>query len=457
MRYGKVRHLHFVGVGGVGMCGLAEILLGEGLEVSGCDLADSERTDRLRRLGARVGHGHDPQHLEGVDVVVVSAAVNGSNPEVVAALERGLPVVRRAEMLAELMRLRSGVAVAGTHGKTTTTSLTGHVLTEAGLDPTVIVGGRVHLLGAHARLGGGQVLVCEADEYDRSFLELAPVWAVITNIEAEHMDCYDGPSDLEDAFATFAGRVPFHGAVIACVDDPGVQRLLPRLRRRVLTYGSSPQAWLRGVNPHMSADGTRFEVVADDQVLGQVHLPLPGQHNVSNALATIAVGLELELPFEDLQAGLGSFTGVARRFETRGERDGVIVVDDYAHHPTELRAAVAAARQAFPGRRLVAVFQPHLYSRTRDFAAAFADALMAAEVAVLLPIYPAREEPIAGVTSELVAEEARRLGHRQVVEAASLEAGVDLVSELVRPGDVLLTMGAGDVHRVGEDWLGGAP
>jgi len=451
--FGRVRHLHFVGVGGVGMCGLAEILLGEGMTVSGCDLAASDRTDRLVSLGARIEIGHDAAHVADADVVVVSSAVDPANIEVQAARLGGIPVIRRAEMLAEVMRLRAGVAVAGTHGKTTTTSLCGWLLTEAGLDPTVIVGGRIHLLGAHARLGSGQVLVCEADEYDRSFLELQPVWAVITNLEPEHLDCYGTEDDLEAAFLTFAGRVPFWGAVVMCVDDPGVRRLLPRLSRRVVTYGTSPQADLRAVRIKPGPGGTRFEVVQGERSLGAVKLPLPGHHNVRNALAAIAVGLELEVEAEKLLSGFESFTGVARRFEVLGERSGVTVVDDYAHHPTEVRAALEATRQVFPGRRVVAVFQPHLYSRTRDFAESFAEALLAAEVAVVLPIYPAREQPIEGVTSSIVIDAARRLGHRRIVEGAPPAETVATLQELVETGDVVLTLGAGDVYRVGELWL----
>lgn len=454
MTFGKVRHLHFIGAGGVGMCGLAEILLREGLVVSGCDLAASDRTERLASLGARIDIGHDPSHLADVDVVVVSSAVDGHSPEVAAARSQGLPVIRRAEMLAEVMRLRQGVAVAGTHGKTTTTSLTGHLLTEAGLDPTVIVGGRVHLLGAHARLGSSDLLVCEADEFDRSFLELSPVWAVVTNIEAEHLDCYPRQEELDDAFATFASRVPFYGAVIACIDDPGVRRLLPRLERRVLTYGTSAEAWLRAQAPVAGVSGTRFAVSAAGQPLGEVTLLLPGQHNVLNALAAMAVGLELGVDFESLRSGFASFTGVARRFERRGERDQISVIDDYAHHPSEVRATLGAARQAFPGRRLVAVFQPHLYSRTAHFAEGFAAALLAADVAIVLPIYPAREQPMAGVSSELVVEAARRQGHRCLL-TASFENAVATLTEVVRPGDVVLTLGAGNVYRVGQSWLEG--
>jgi len=452
----KSQHLHLMGVGGVGMCGVAEVLLGEGLSVSGCDLADNERTRRLEALGAVVHLGHDRDHLEGIDAVVMSAAVPGDEPELLAAIERGLPVIRRAEMLAELMRQRRGVAVAGTHGKTTTTALIGHLLTAAGADPTVIVGGRAHFLGTHARVGGSPLLVCEADEYDRSFLELAPHLAVITNLEPEHLDCYDDADELADAFITFANRASVFGSVVLCADDPGAWNLRGRLRRRVVGYGSSSAAEVRLRIVGADTGGTRFEVLRSHQSLGEVSLSLPGGFNALNALAAITVGLELGLAFDDLARGCKSFSGVARRFEVRGERDGVVVVDDYAHHPTELRAVLEAVRQVMPERRVVAVFQPHLFSRTRDFAGDFAAELLGAEVAVVLPIYPAREQPIEGVSSRLVVNEARRLGHPQAVEGRPLEEASQQLESILRPGDVLLTIGAGNVDRLATAWLEGS-
>jgi UDP-N-acetylmuramate--alanine ligase len=448
-------HLHFMGAGGVGMCGLAEIMIEDGFVVSGCDLESSERTERLARLGAAIHEGHDATHLEQVDVLVVTSAVDSDHPEVAEARRRGLPVVRRAEMLAELMRGRRGVAVSGTHGKTTTTALVGHLLSSTGLDPTVVVGGRARYLEAHGRLGRGDVMVCEADEYDRSFLELSSTVAVVTNLEPEHLDCYDGEEELQSAFVDFANRVSPFGAVVLNVDDAGSRALRPRLRRRVTTYGTGGDAELRAVEIEADRIGSRFTVVFGDTRLGEVRMPLPGRHNVGNAVAAIGVGLELGVPFDDLADACGAFSGVARRFQLLGERAGVTVIDDYAHHPTELRAVLEAARQAMPGRRLVAVFQPHLYSRTRDFAAGFAEALMDAESAVILPIYPAREEAIPGVTSELVVTKAVQLGHRGVVSAGSADEAIGLLEALLRPGDVMLTLGAGDVFRLAEDWLGG--
>ena len=455
MRFLKLRRIHFVGAGGVGMSGLAEILLlSTPLEISGCDKERSENTERLTALGARIAYGHDESHLDQADLVVISSAISEANPEVGAAKRRGIPVIRRAEMLAEIMRLKQGVAVAGTHGKTTTTSLAGLVLTEAGFDPTIVVGGRVRILGTNARLGKGEYLVAEADEYDRSFLELTPVVAVITNVEADHLDTYRDLSDILDAFAAFANRVPFYGAVVACLDDAGVRKILPRIKRRVVTYGESPDASLRADRIRLEASGTTFEVwEGKTWSLGEVRLPLPGRHNVANALAAIAVGRELSVPFPTIARALKEFTGVVRRFETKGERGGILVLDDYAHHPTEIAATLAAARQVHPGRRLVALFQPHLFSRTRDFAAEFGRALLAADVAVVTDVYPSREKPIEGVTGDLVASATRSAGHGKVVYIADKKRVVEELEGLLKNGDLLITLGAGDVVRLGEAYL----
>jgi UDP-N-acetylmuramate--alanine ligase len=455
MNFGHVRHLHFVGIGGAGMCGLAELLHGEGLAVSGCDLLASETTARLEKLGIAVALGHDPAHLQGAQVVVVSSAVAADNPEVEAAHRSGIPVIRRAEMLGEISRLKWAIAVAGTHGKTTTTSLTGFVLTGAGLDPTVVVGGRVNFLGAHARLGHSEFMVCEADEYDRSFLALHPVLAVITNVEGEHLDFYGNVEAMEEAFVSFANRVPFYGATIACLDDPGVRRLLPRFARRVITYGLSPQADVHARAAAFSADGCRCRVVCGGQELGEIAVPLPGRHALANALAAVTASLEAGVAFPDVARAVATFTGVARRFERRGERDGVLVVDDYAHHPSEVAATLQAARQTLPESRLVVVFQPHLFSRTRTFAREFGEALLAADVVVVVPIYPAREKPMPGVTHELVVEAARASGHHHVLAASSFAAALATLDEVLRPGDALLTLGAGDVVHLGEAWLKG--
>ncbi|HEY4229885.1 MAG TPA: UDP-N-acetylmuramate--L-alanine ligase [Thermoanaerobaculia bacterium] len=459
MRFLRLRRIHFVGAGGVGMSGLAEILLlATPLQISGCDQARSEITDHLETLGARIRIGHDPAHVEDADLLVISSAVGESNPEVAAARARGVPVIRRAEMLGEIMRLKQGIAVAGTHGKTTTTSLTGMVLTEAGFDPTIVVGGRVHILGTNARLGKGDYLVAEADEYDRSFLALTPVVAVITNVEADHLDTYRDLDDILDAFATFANRVPFFGSIVLCADDPGARSLLPRIQKRVVTYGTSANG---GADPDLTAErialrpgATVFTVRdAEQGILGEVRLRLPGRHNVANALAAIAVGRELLVPFDTIARALEAFTGVVRRFENKGERGGVLVVDDYAHHPTEIAATLAAARQVYPDRRLVALFQPHLFSRTRDFAQEFGRSLAGADLAVVMDVYPSREAPLPGITGELVAGAAKGAGARSVTYVADKKEVVEALEKTLCPGDVLLTLGAGDVVRFGEEYL----
>jgi UDP-N-acetylmuramate--alanine ligase len=455
VRFLRLRRIHFVGAGGVGMSGLAEILLlATPLEITGCDLARSENTLRLEKLGARIAVGHDPSHVADADLLVTSSAVGESNAEVAAAQAKGIPVIRRAEMLGEIMRLKQGIAVAGTHGKTTTTSLTGMVLTEAGFDPTIVVGGQVHILGTNARLGKGDYLVAEADEYDRSFLALTPVVAVITNVEADHLDTYRDLADILDAFTTFANRVPFFGSVVLCLDDAGARSLMPRIKKRVVTYGESADAQLSASHIRLEAGGTTFEVTdAGQGPLGEVRLRLPGRHNVANALAAIAVGRELLIPFASIARALEAFTGVVRRFERKGERGGVLVVDDYAHHPTEIRATLSAARQVYPQRRLVALFQPHLFSRTRDFAEDFGRALAGADVALVMDVYPSREQPLAGVTGELVADAARRSGGTTVAYLPDKTAVVDSLEKSLCPGDLLLTLGAGDVVKFGEEYL----
>jgi UDP-N-acetylmuramate--alanine ligase len=455
MNFGHVRHLHFVGIGGTGMCGLAELLHGEGLTVSGCDLAASETTARLEALGIPVAVGHHPDHLADAQVVVVSSAVGAGNAEVDAARARAIPVIRRAEMLGEISRLRWTIAVAGTHGKTTTTSLSGFVLTRAGLDPTVVVGGRVHFLAAHARLGRSEFMVCEADEYDRSFLALHPVLAVITNVEREHLDFYGTVEAMEEAFVAFGNSVPFYGATIVCLDDPGIRRLLPRFGRRVITYGLSPQAEVHARAASFDPHGCRCRIVRGGTPLGELAVPLPGRHALANALAAVTASLEAGVSFADAAAAVAAFTGVARRFERKGVRAGVTVVDDYAHHPSEVQATLQAARQSFPDARLVVAFQPHLFSRTQTVAREFGEVLLAADEVVLLPIYPSRERPIAGVTSRLVADAAHALGHRGVHLAASFDDAIARLDALARSGDVLLTLGAGDVVRLGERWLAG--
>jgi UDP-N-acetylmuramate--alanine ligase len=446
--------IHFVGIGGAGMSGIAEILLEReyDLEVSGCDLQASEATARLAALGARIEQGHSPEHLEGIELVVISSAVAEDNPEVREARRRGITVVRRAEMLGELMRLKYGIAVAGTHGKTTTTSLIGALMTEAGLDPTVIIGGRLRLQGTGARLGHSQYLVAEADEFDRSFLRLTPVVAVVTTIDADHLDTYKDLDDIREAFVQFASRVPFFGRVVVGLDDPNVQGILPRLaERRLVTYGFSPQADLSAVDLEPYPAGTRFSVRSLQRgVLGQIELPIPGRHNVANALAAVGVGLSLRLPFADIARGLAGFEGVHRRFEHVGSWRGAAVVDDYAHHPTEVAATLEAARQTFPRARLHVVFQPHLFTRTRDQDEAFGRALLAADRVVVTDVYPSRETPIPGVTGELVTRAAERSGHKSVRYCPDWRQAPAVLAEEVEEGDLVLTLGAGDIYKLAQ-------
>jgi UDP-N-acetylmuramate--alanine ligase len=444
----KIQRLHFVGIGGSGMSGIAEVLLTLGYRVSGSDLAASEATRRLESLGGTIFIGHRAAHVEGAQVVVISSAVAPSNVEVVAARERMIPVIPRAEMLAELMRLKYGIAVAGAHGKTTTTSMIATVLAHGGLDPTAVIGGKLNRFGGPAKLGQGEFLVAEADESDGSFLKLSPTIAVVTNIDREHLDHYGDLDRIKQAFLDFMNKVPFYGTVILCLDEPHLQALLPRIEKRSRTYGRTSHADLTAREIAFGPKGTQFAAVLNGTDLGRFSLSAPGGHNVSNAMAAILVGLELDLPVEAIRDGLAQFSGVERRFQIRGEAGGVIVVDDYGHHPTEIRATLAGAKEGW-GRRVVVVFQPHRYTRTRDLFADFCTAFYQADVLVVTDIYPAGETPIAGVTAQALAAAIREHGHRDATYAESREAAVERVAKTVRPGDMVITLGAGDVWKVG--------
>ena len=444
----KIQRLHFVGIGGSGMSGIAEVLLTLGYRVSGSDLAASEATRRLESLGGTIFIGHRAAHVEGAQVVVISSAVAPSNVEVVAARERMIPVIPRAEMLAELMRLKYGIAVAGAHGKTTTTSMIATVLAHGGLDPTAVIGGKLNRFGGPAKLGQGEFLVAEADESDGSFLKLSPTIAVVTNIDREHLDHYGDLDRIKQAFLDFMNKVPFYGTVILCLDEPHLQALLPRIEKRSRTYGRTSHADLTAREIAFGPKGTRFAAVLNGTDLGRFSLSAPGGHNVSNAMAAILVGLELDLPVEAIRDGLAQFSGVERRFQIRGEAGGVIVVDDYGHHPTEIRATLAGAKEGW-GCRVVVVFQPHRYTRTRDLFADFCTAFYQADVLVVTDIYPAGEAPIAGVTAQALAAGIREHGHRDATYAESREAAVERVAKAARPGDMVITLGAGDVWKVG--------
>ncbi|HVR71156.1 MAG TPA: UDP-N-acetylmuramate--L-alanine ligase [Vicinamibacteria bacterium] len=449
----KYRHVHFVGIGGSGMSGIAEVLINLGYAVSGSDLKRSATTDRLVALGARIFEGHQGEHVAGAHVVVVSTAVRPENPEVVEARRQGVPVIPRAEMLAELMRLKYGVAVAGSHGKTTTTSMVALVLDRGGLDPTVVVGGRLGVLGSGARLGKGDFMVVEADESDRSFLKLSPTVAVVTNIDREHLDTYRDLRDVQDAFVGFVNKVPFYGSAVLCLDDPPVQDVLPRVERRVVTYGLSPQAEVSARDVILSPAGSQYTATQAGTELGRVEVRIPGTHNALNSLAAVAVGLDLGVAFESIQAGLSSFTGVDRRFQVKGEKGGVLVVDDYGHHPTEIKATLEALRHRAGSRRTVVLFQPHRYTRTQHLWDEFCRAFHQADVLLVADIYPAGEDAIPGVTTQALVDAIATRGHRQVVHAGDLRAAADRLCDTVREGDVVLTLGAGSVFAAGEELL----
>ena len=443
--FAKAQRVHFIGIGGIGMSGIAEILLNLGYAVSGSDLRRSSITDRLASLGAIVFEGHAAANVVGSGVVVTSSAVNERNPEVMEARSRKIPVIQRAEMLAELMRLKYGIAVAGMHGKTTTTSMIATVLAAGNLDPTVVVGGRVDALGSNARLGKSQYLVAEADESDRSFLKLSPILAVVTNLDREHMDCYRDMNDVENAFIEFMDRVPFYGSCVACIDNEQLAAIMPRVRRRVFTYGMTPKAdFVTRMLPPGDDARARFEVAADGQILGPFSLHVPGRHNVLNATAAVAIAAQLEIAPEAIANGLESFRGVDRRFQIKGCERGVTVIDDYGHHPTEIRATLRAAREC-NYRKVNVIFQPHRYTRTRDLMQEFLTAFEDADSVEILDIYAASEEPISGITAKALVEAMRRKG---VEYAANPEEAINRIVAQSSEGDVIFTLGAGNVSQL---------
>jgi len=454
--YQKKYHIHFVGIGGIGMSGIAELLLNLGYTVSGSDLRLSDITQRLEALGGTVFEGHKADQIENADVVVVSSAINETNPEVGAALRQSIPVIPRAEMLAELMRLKYSVAVAGAHGKTSTTSLVASVLDAGGLDPTVVIGGKLKSTQTNALLGQGDYIVAEADESDGSFLKYSPAIAVVTNIDREHLDFYKDLDDIKSVFLSFLDRIPFYGLAVLCLDNEAVQDLIPRVRRRFTTYGMSPQADLQAVNVTGKGLSSRFDVLHQGEALGRITLNLPGQHNVSNALASIAVGLELGIAFKKIKAALDKVEGVQRRLEIKGKIKDVPVLDDYGHHPTEIKTTLDALGQGWPGMRKVVVFQPHRYSRTKALFDDFTRSFYQADVLLVLPIYAASEIPIEGVDSRKLCDSILAHGHKDVRFVEDIDAAVGLLAELIVPGDVVLTLGAGNVYQVGERLLAGS-
>jgi UDP-N-acetylmuramate--alanine ligase len=450
--FAKIQRIHFVGIGGIGMSGIAEVLLNLGYKVSGSDLRSSAVTQRLAGLGAIIFEGHSAENVLGAEVVVASSAISSENAEIAQARELHIPVIQRAEMLAELMRLKYGIAIAGMHGKTTTTSMVAAVLASGGLDPTVVVGGRVDAMGSNARLGKSHYLVAEADESDRSFLRLSPILSVVTNIDREHMDCYRNMGDVKRTFLDFMDRVPFYGMVVACNDDPVLRRLLPQVRRRTLTYGTRRQSdfhiKIGNTTPGNGSPVSHFHVTYGKHDLGDFRLQVPGVHNILNATAAIAVGVGLDIQTEQIRSALENFRGVDRRFQLRGKTAGVSVIDDYGHHPTEIRVTLAAARQC-GYRRIHVVFQPHRYTRTRDLMDEFATAFKEADSLLILDIYAASEPPIEGITARILARRIAEAGGPQARYVASFDEAVETVVDEAKDGDMVLTLGAGNVSQIG--------
>jgi len=448
----KIKHIHFVGIGGIGMSGIAEVLLNLGYRVSGSDMKESDITERLRKLGGVICIGHRSENITTPHVVVISSAVTKDNVEVVAAREKQIPVIPRAEMLAELMRLKYGIAIAGAHGKTTTTSMVATVLAAGGIDPTVVIGGKLNSLGTNAKLGQGEFLVAEADESDGSFLKLSPTIAVVTTIDAEHLDYYKDIDEIKDAFLAFINKVPFYGVSVLCLDQPHIQALIPSVQKRYQTYGMSSQADYQAKEVSLKPLGSRFKVLHHNQDLGWFDLSVPGVHNINNGLAAIAVARELDVDLEIIRKALKDFSGVQRRFQIKGEVNGIIVVDDYGHHPTEVKATLAAAASGLE-RRVVVVFQPHRYTRTQHLLEEFFTAFNQADKLVVMDIYAAGEKPIPGISGQTLYEGIKKYGHKDITYIPDKEKVVVHMVEMLRKGDLMITLGAGDVWKIGEQVL----
>ena len=448
----KVKNIHFVGIGGIGMSGIAEVLLNLGYTVSGSDLNQSDITQRLASLGATIFSGHDASHLGNVDVAVTSTAVKANNPEVMEAHKRGIPVIPRAEMLAELLKMKFSIAVSGSHGKTTTTSMVATVLAHGDLDPTMVIGGKLASIGSNAKMGDGEVIVAEADESDGSFLKLSPSLAVITNIDLEHLDYYNDIEDIKKAFLQFANIVPFYGSTILCLDDENVQAIIPEIKRRTITYGLTPQADYMACDINFAGASSTFSLICKGVPCGTVTLNVPGRFNVYNALATIAAARELDLEFSTIFEGLKAFAGVQRRLEVKGKSRGITVVDDYGHHPTEIRETLAAAKHVWKDR-IIVVFQPHRYTRTKALFNEFMDAFPNADTLIVTDIYAASEEPIEGVNALSLCDGIRRRGHKDVVYMSAFDDIVNHLLEIAKPTDVIITQGAGNVWKIGEEFF----
>lgn len=448
-RIGKIKRIHCIGIGGTGLSGVAEVLFNLGFSVSGSDIKEGETVKRLIKLGIPVSIGHSPENVQNVDLIVYSSAISPDNPEIVEGKRLKIPIIPRAEMLAELMRVKTGIAVAGAHGKTTTTSMIAFILHYAGYDPTVIVGGRLKTFGSSARLGKSDFFVAEADESDKTFLKIYPTIAVITNIDREHLNCYQNFEELKSSFVTYANKVPFYGSIVACLDNPYVQEILPYMERRVITYGFTPQADLFATDTNFSQNITSFVLNIGDKKVREIRLQIPGAHNILNALASIAVSTELEIPVDKIAEALEQFPGADRRFEIKGIVNDIMIVDDYGHHPTEIFATLDSAKRGW-GRRVVLIFQPHRYTRVAELMGDFARVFLYADVIVLTKIYPAGEKPIEGVNSEKLAELTRDFGHKNVYFIEKLEDIPDFLLNIIQKNDIVITMGAGDIYKVSD-------
>ena len=448
----NIKRIHFVGIGGIGMSGIAEILLNQGFEITGSDKSLSDVTNRLSELGIKIYEGHSAENVKETDVLVYSSAVTIDNPEVQAAIEKKIPVIKRSEMLAETMRLKYGIGIAGTHGKTTTTSMVGLTLTEGKIDPTIIVGGKLSGLGGtNARLGEGEFIVVEADEFDRTFLKLTPVIAAITTLESEHLDTYKDLDDIKKAFIEFANKVPFYGFVVLCLDEPALQDIIPKINKKIFTYGLTAQADIRAIDVTHKKFTSKFTVRYKGKELGEIELKIPGIHNVKNSLVAVCIATELGIEFKTIKNALESFTGVYRRFEVKYNKD-IMVIDDYAHHPTETSVTLAGIRAGWDNR-LIAIFQPHLYSRTKDFYQEFGRSFLNSDIFICTDVYPAREIPIEGVTGELIANAAKDFGHKNVIYVKDKNDIPKTLNNLKQDGDIIITMGAGDIWKYGEKFV----
>jgi len=453
MKFRKIKHIHFVGIGGIGMSGIAELLLNLGFDISGSDISNNENVERLKILGVIIFHGHNPENIKGCDVLVYSSAVSLNNSEIIRAKQMGLPVIKRAEMLGELINLKeTSIAISGTHGKTTTSSMIGSMLTHAGKEPTLVVGGLVQNLNSNSKLGEGQIIVVEADEFDRSFLSLKPTIAIVNNIELEHTDCYKDLNDLENSFLQFCQSVPFYGSVLVNIDSFSIKNILHKIERPVTTYGMSRDAAFRAKELEFKENKSTYSLFRSEENLGKIHLNVPGEHNIMNSLGAVALGFELGLSFNSIKNGLLDYKGVRRRFDIKGSHNDVMVVDDYAHHPTEVFTTIEAAKKGWD-RKLIVVFQPHLFTRTKEFYKEFAKSLEKADFIIITSIYPSREKPIPGITSKLISDYIDKTKKDVLFNVNDVDQAITILNEIAKPGSMILTLGAGDIWRFSDKYL----